>query len=141
MGQDILKTKTFSNGLVVKHRRYAVIFENKEGKAYDRCKFYYQFSDQELRELLYYLEDAGNQCWKGGIHPKEGKNPLADYYEYYDKNCDDNGCLKIARGDTLAIHAPFGSMDTLYQFSKPKLEAFLYDLRLVCEDALTMQLA
>lgn len=122
-----LKSKTFPNGLTIKHRKSAIIFENESGlnggKSYD---FVFRFSDHEWRDFFDYLTSAANEAWSN-IAPKEATSEAADYWEYYDKTCDNNGYLWLNEKE-IKIEAPHLSKNTLYQFNKAKIQSFLHDL-------------
>ena len=122
-----VKEKVFSNGLVVKHRRSAIIFENANGKNEKQVDFKYAFTDEELQEFVDYLTEIANEAWNN-VKPKEATTIGADYWEYYDRKCDNNGYLRIQKSG-IWIEAPHLSKDTLYQFNKAKIESFIYDLQ------------
>ena len=121
-----MKSKTFENGLVVKHRRSAIVFEHAHGKSVTVSRFMYPFTETELAEFSDYLHQAANEAWKG-ITPKEAQSMGADYDEYYDRRYDNNGYLTLT-DEGIHIEAPHLSIDTLYQFNKAKIQSFLYDL-------------
>ena len=122
-----MKSKTFSNGLVVKHRKSAIIFETASGKKEKEERFFFDFSDEELEEFVSYIEEVANEAWSN-IEPKEAKSWASDYDEYYDRKYDDNGYLSLSN-NLIAITAPYWSVDTLYQFNKAKIQSFIYDIR------------
>ncbi|WP_078598652.1 hypothetical protein [Evansella clarkii] len=122
-----MKSKTFSNGLVVKHRRSAIILENADGKPETQSRFAYPFTPKELETFTDYLHQAANEAWKD-ITPKEAFSMGSDYDEYYDRRYDNNGYLSITESG-LSIEAPHLSKDTLYQFNKAKIQSFIYDLQ------------
>lgn len=121
-----LKSKTFTNGLIVKHRKSAIIFENKDGLDGKDYNFVFSFSDHELRSLFDYLMNVANEAWSN-ITPKEATSEASDYWEYYDRTCDNNGYLWLNQKE-IKIEAPNLSKHTLYQFNKAKIQSFLYDL-------------
>lgn len=121
-----MKSKTFDNGLVVKHRRSAIILENAHGKSEAVSHFMYPFTETELVDFSEYLHQAANEAWKG-ITPKEAQSMGADYDEYYDRRYDNNGYLTLT-DEGVKIEAPHLSKDTLYQFNKAKIQSFLFDL-------------
>lgn len=123
----LMKKKVFSNGLVVLSRTSAIIFENEGGKDEGESKFNYKFKPLEFAEFALYMEQTANECWKDVI-PKEAHSMGSDYDEYYDRKYDDNGYLSIEEFE-IRIVAPYWSTDTLYQFNKPKIQSFLYDLK------------
>lgn len=121
-----MKTKIFSNGLVVKHRKSAILFEDRDGKQEKTSRFSYYFTTNEFRDFLDYIKQIADETW-GNIVPKCATSPSSDYDEYYDRKYDDNGYLSI-RENSLIVRAPYWSVDTLYQFNKPKIQSFMYDL-------------
>lgn len=121
-----MKEKLFSNGLIVKHRKSAIIFENEGGKKEKEERFSYHFTDEEFKEFLSYMKQAANESWTN-IIPKEANSMASDYDEYYDRRYDANGYLSILDFG-VKIRAPYWSTDTLYQFNKPKIQSFIYDL-------------
>lgn len=121
-----MKSKTFDNGLVVKHRRSAIILENASGKKEKEEMFEYHFTTDGFKEFADYIIEVANQAWKN-ITPKEATSFGSDYAEYYDKKYDANGNLRIL-DDGILIYAPYWSVDTLYQFNKAKVQSFIYDL-------------
>ncbi|WP_137743299.1 hypothetical protein [Robertmurraya siralis] len=122
-----MKTRIFENGLVVKHRKSAIIFENANGKKEKEERFSFEFTEDGFLEFARYIEEIANESWSGVI-PKEAHSTGSDYDEYYDRKYDDNGSLYI-KENSILIKAPYWSIDTLYQFNKPKIQSFIYDLR------------
>ncbi|UAT29530.1 hypothetical protein K7T73_13065 [Bacillus badius] len=122
-----MKTKIFDNGLVIKHRKSAIIFENASGKKEKEERFLYEFTDEEFKDFAGYIEEIANEAWSNVV-PKEAHSEASDYDEYYDRKYDANGSLSISNKGILII-APYWSVDTLYQFNKPKIQSFIYDLR------------
>jgi hypothetical protein len=122
-----MKTRTFDNGLVIKNRKSAIIFENVSGKKEREEKFSYKFTAEGFKEFVTYIEEIANEAWSNVV-PKEAYSLGSDYDEYYDRKYDANGSLSIIE-DGISIIAPYWSVDTLYQFNKPKIQSFLYDLR------------
>ncbi|PAD70651.1 hypothetical protein CHH83_02275 [Bacillus sp. 7586-K] len=121
-----MKSRTFDNGLVVKHRKSAIVFENSAGKKEREEHFSYEFTEEEFKDFALYIEEIANEAWSNVV-PKEAHSLGSDYAEYYDRKYDANGDLFI--GDNgISIIAPYWSIDTLYQFNKPKIQSFIYDL-------------
>lgn len=121
-----MKVKEFDNGLVIKHRKSAIILENFSGKKEKEEYFSYAFTDQDFKGFFEYIKEAANESWTN-IVPKEANSDRSDYDEYYDRRYDANGYLTI--GDFgIKIRAPYWSVDTLYQFNKSKIQSFIYDL-------------
>lgn len=129
---ELQNPKTFDNGLVVKFRKSAIIFENRDGKEPDVSDFQFEFTDASFQEFIDYMQAAANQAWSQ-VTPKETNSFGSDYWEYYDKRYDNNGYLTIRNG-AISVNAPHGSLDTLYQFNKAKAQAFLFDLLELVED-------
>ncbi|MGX1266706.1 hypothetical protein RKD55_004650 [Rossellomorea marisflavi] len=121
-----MKSKEFTNGLVVKHRRSAIILEHKDGKAETESRFFFLFTHKELDEFIEHLHAAASESWSA-IAPKEANSMGSDYDEYYDRRYDNNGYLSLTNTG-ITIIAPYLSKDTLYQFNKAKIQSFLYDL-------------
>lgn len=126
-----MKQKTFeaTSGveLVVKHRRSAVILE-LGNRPHDRqYRHRFQFDSDTWKELTAYLEAAANDAWKNLV-PKEADSEGADYYEYYDKEHDNNGYLSL-HPNSLHLERPVLEDTRLYQFNKRKMESFLFDLQ------------
>lgn len=122
-----MKTRVFDNGLVIKHRKSAIIFENASGKKEKEERFSYEFTDEEFKDFAAYIEKTANEAWTNVV-PKETHSLGSDYDEYYDRKYDANGHLSITNTG-ISIIAPYWSVDTLYQFNKPKIQSFIYDLR------------
>lgn len=121
-----MKSKEFANGLVVKHRRSAIILEHKDGKTETESRFFFSFTNGELNEFIEHLHVAAGEAWST-IAPKEAHSMGSDYDEYYDRRYDNNGYLSLTNAG-ITITAPHLSRDTLYQFNKAKIQSFLYDL-------------
>lgn len=134
----ILGTRLYVNNLVVKHRKHAILFENvhkEEGIKKNNHRFVFTFTYDEFQDFAEYIKEIANEAWKD-IKPKVATSEGSDYYEYYDRRYDNNGYLSIRdksgqdkNGQVeLHIEAPYGSKDTLYQFNKPKIQSFIYDM-------------
>ena len=121
-----MKVKTFENGLVVKHRKSAIIFENANGKKEKEERFEYRFSPEGFKEFADYIKEIANEAWTNVVS-KEANSWGSDYNEYYDRKYDANGGLTLIDNGIVA-YGPYWSVDTLYQFNKPKIQSFIYDL-------------
>lgn len=121
-----MKEKVFENGLVVKSCKSAIILENREGKKEKEESFVYEFTEKEFAEFNKYIKEVAGESWTNVI-PKEANSMGEDYDEYYDRRYDDNGNLTL-EDKKIRIRAPYWSVDTLYQFNKPKIQSFMYDL-------------
>ena len=77
-------------------------------------------------EILYYLKEQATKVWKS-FRPKEANSFGADYWEFYDKNTDNNGYLEVSK-EALVFQSPSDETTLLYQFNKRKMESFIYDM-------------
>lgn len=132
-----MREKKFPNGLIVKHRRSAIILEDENEKDEQKSQFVYVFTNETLKHFTDYIIKIANEAWTG-ITPKIANSMASDYDEYYDRKYDNNGYLAIVdylsttsleRTTAISIRAPHLSKDTLYQFNKAKIQAFIYDLQ------------
>ena len=66
--------------------------------------------------------------WKD-LNPKEATSDRNDYWQYYDKELDNDGGLSIKNGKMRFILPAYhlGSI-RCYKFSKAKAQSFIYDL-------------
>jgi hypothetical protein len=113
--------------LIIKNRKSAVIFEIDEEQTNKHYQFLFAFSPDDFIEFITYIESIANDSWTNLI-PKEADSLGSDYYEYYDKELDNNGYLSI-RENGLLIERPSLESIRLYQFNKKKMESFIFDLR------------
>ncbi|MHB0943300.1 hypothetical protein ACYCSU_16755 [Paenibacillus sp. ALE1] len=126
-----MKTKIFicddGKELIIKHRKSAVIFEMSQNQINNKYNVTYNFELRDFVELFNYIQMVSNESWTN-ISPKEADSLGSDYYEYYDKELDSNGYLRI-RENKLSIDRPVLDSHKLYQFNKKKMESFIYDFR------------
>ncbi|MEJ3719176.1 hypothetical protein WGM54_14235 [Paenibacillus polymyxa] len=122
-----IKVFTCSNGieLIVKHRKSAVIFEMNQNQINNKYNVTYKFELKDFVELYNYINMIANEAWSN-LSPKGADSLGSDYYEYYDKELDTNGYLRI-RKNTISIDRPALNGQKLYQFNKKKMESFIYD--------------
>lgn len=124
-----MKTKAFESisglELIVKSRKSAVIFELHEEQNSPEEKSLFQFTEDGFNELISYLETISNESWNN-VTPKEATSSGSDYWEYYDRELDNNGFLSLCKNG-LQVRKPFSTSTKLYQFNKRKMEAFLFD--------------
>lgn len=85
------------------------------------------FNTETFKEIHHVLEEAANKIWKSLVL-KEVDNFGNDYYEYYDRELDNNGYLGIRRNQ-LTISRVFEGSKRVYQFNKQKMGTFLYDFK------------
>lgn len=124
MKERIFKDK-LDNILKVKHRRSAVILEKEEESFSESTDCVYEFGEDVYKEIYKYLKEISEESWKN-IVPREADSFGRDYFEYYDRELDNNGMLRFGKGK-IKIDRPMREHNKLYQFSKPKMESFLYD--------------
>lgn len=124
------KTRTFQTKdgleLIVKSRKSAVIFEIEESEPSKIYKFNFLFTKETFTELVEYIREVSNESW-ANLTPKLATSMGADYDEYYDRELDNNGYLSILENG-LYIKRPMYESGKMYQFNKPKMQSFLYDL-------------
>ncbi|MBO0961997.1 hypothetical protein J1P26_20025 [Neobacillus sp. MM2021_6] len=112
----------FENGLLVKSIKSAVILEADLSHSE-----IFNFNSTEFEEFTMCIQQMAKVSWKN-IVPKEEQSEASDYWEYYDKELDNNGYLTLGTGH-LSIRRPCSENKRIYQFNKRKMESFLYDLQ------------
>ncbi|MBU5250532.1 hypothetical protein KQI46_00975 [Lysinibacillus capsici] len=143
------------NGLIVRHRKSAVFFEREtdltiEGYVLPHWKDptpvikpselsrKYIFTQDEFKGFVAYMEQIANEAWKN-FTPKDADSMGSDYWEYYDRDFDNNGYLSVGKY-YINLDGPANQPKTsnpivrLYKFNKRKYESFVYDLRKALED-------
>lgn len=115
------------NGLKlnVTNRKSAVIFELDQSQTEGKYQFELEFSQEKFQEFLNHIKSVSNDSWKGLV-PKKADSMGADYWEYYDRELDNNGYLSL-NNNTLKIERPSLESGKLYQFNKKKMESFIFD--------------
>lgn len=79
-------------------------------------------------ELFKFLKEQAVKVWKT-FTPKAADSFGADYWEFYDRNTDNNGYLDIEiTNKSLRFESPSAETTLLYQFNKRKMQSFIYDL-------------
>lgn len=106
--------------LIVRVNRSNIQIHTEEKKILD-YRFYLDYD-----EILHYLKEQATKVWKS-FRPKEANSFGADYWEFYDKNTDNNGYLEVSK-ETLVFQSPNDETTLLYQFNKRKMESFIYDM-------------
>lgn len=112
--------------LVVKHRRSAIIFEANINSN-EKPDFKFKFPKDNFNEFARYMESIANEIWSN-FAPKDATSEASDYYEYYDKELDNNGYLSICK-NCISVEGPQNTTGRIYQFNKAKMQCFIYDLR------------
>ena len=119
-----MKETIFNDGhgrkLIVRVNRSNIQIHTEEKQILD-YRFYLD-SD----EILHYLKEQATKVWKS-FRPKEANSFGADYWEFYDKNTDNNGYLEVSK-EALVFQSPNDETTLLYQFNKRKMESFIYDM-------------
>lgn len=126
----MMKTKVFTsdNGLelIIHSRKSAVIWEKNPEQCTSVMDMVFEFGNAEFEEFVNYIEAVAYESW-GTFDPKEATSEGADYFEYYDRELDNNGNLWI-RNNEVKVSRPFKESDRLYKFNKKKMESFIFDL-------------
>lgn len=124
-----MNIKTFNTlnneELIIKSLRSSIIFETNEESPM-KLKYNFIFSNEVLKDIYDTLNEMGILIWKE-ITPKEATSEGSDYFEYYDKELDNNGYLEIF-SNSLIIERPSVQSKRLYKFNKSKFQSFIYDL-------------
>lgn len=135
------------NGLIVRHRKSAVFFERSTDLSIEghvlrdktlviqpsEIELKYTFSQTEFKEFIAYMEQIALEAWSS-FKPKIAVSPGSDYWEYYDRDFDNNGYLIVGKY-YINLDGPANQPKTdnpvvrLYKFDKRKFESFIYDLR------------
>lgn len=119
-----MKEAIFNDGhgrkLIVRVNRSNIQIHTEEKQILD-----YRFYLDSV-EILHYLKEQATKVWKS-FRPKEANSFGADYWEFYDKNTDNNGYLEVSK-EALVFHSPNDETTLLYQFNKRKMESFIYDM-------------
>ena len=122
-------TDTKGSELIVKNRKSAVFLEIKErdNASIEGFYFNYIFSEKQLIELYNYLYEAGDKSWNN-FNPDNWNSRGSDYYEYYDRDLDNNGYLSLGLHGIIKAERPSLRSNRLYKFNKLKFQAFVHDL-------------
>lgn len=119
-----MKDKVFKDEhgrkIIVRTNRSNIQIHIEEKQILD-YRFYLDTTD-----LLTYLKEQATKVWKS-FRPKEANSFGADYWEFYDKNTDNNGYLEVSK-EALMFQSPSDETTLLYQFNKRKMESFIYDM-------------
>nr|DAJ07611.1 MAG TPA: hypothetical protein [Caudoviricetes sp.] len=119
-----MKERTFKDEhgrkIIVRTNRSNIQIHTEEKQILD-----YRFYLDSV-EILHYLKEQATKVWKS-FRPKEADSFGADYWEFYDKNTDNNGYLEVSK-EALVFQSPSDETTLLYQFNKRKMESFIYDM-------------
>lgn len=153
-----MKTETFLdvNGteLIVKYRKSTVFFEKKyfdndlrehcDGSVYidsDGLDWRFDFSKEVFKALNEFLNIISKECWSN-FTPKEIDSFGAEYDDYYDKEFDSNGSLRIG-GNFICAEGPYAQppnkekITRLIKFNKRKFESFMFDFNELLKEQTT----
>lgn len=74
------------------------------------------------------LKELAEITW-GNIEPKEATSEASDYYEYYDKELDNNGyfSFNVSKG-CIQVTQVYEFNSRVYKFNKRKMQSLLFDL-------------
>lgn len=78
-------------------------------------------------ELYKALDDAGKIAWKC-LNYQEISGFGNDYWEYYDREFDNNGYAGFHGKYLVEFDRPSEDNEKLHQFNKAKFQTFMYDL-------------
>lgn len=121
----MIKTYEDLNGnlLVINHRKSAVFFET--GIDFEGYNISFKFNQETFLEVLKHIKHAASESWSN-IEPRDATSESSDYYEYYDREFDNNGLLSL-KENKINLHRPIRESNRLYKFNKRKMETFLFD--------------
>ncbi|MBC1307917.1 hypothetical protein [Listeria booriae] len=124
MKQAVFETKS-GVSLLIKHKKSAVILE-LDGES-DEINFKFEFTPEVFQKLINHIITAAHESWSS-IVPREANSMGSDYDEYYDRKLDRNGYLSFSvKEGYLLVERPTREDNRLYQFSKRKMESFIFD--------------
>lgn len=143
--KEIIFTDINGVDLIVQYRKSAVFFmkryEDEDLKEHPRGGIYidgkglkndYEFTSDQFKKLLDSLKEISNECWTD-FKPIEADSMKADYDDYYDRDFDNNGCLRI-RERGISIEGAYtqppnkNNLTRLIKFNKRTFASFIYDL-------------
>lgn len=111
-------------GLEIVMNKTNITFNSTEN--FDGFAISYEFDEKTFKDLRETLSNFANKIW-ANFTPKEANSEGSDYYEYYDRNFDNNGYLSC-RDYWLSFERPVKSNTKLYQLNKRKSESLIFDL-------------
>lgn len=133
-----MESKTFEANhdlaIIVNSRKSAVILELATKESEEAYGFNFYFTKEVFKEFVDYIKRVSLVAWPS-IVPREADSMGSDYYEYYDRELDNNGYLRILTNG-LYLERPDNDYQRLYKFNKKKMESFLFDLEKEAEKTL-----
>lgn len=113
-------------GLVIKSKKGSLVIEQEDQSSKEK-HIAAKFSPESLHRFTELLQEQALLAWPE-LHPRNATSSGSDYWEYYDKELDNNGYLSI-RSNNLIIEKPWPDSPVLYRFTKRKMESFIFDLK------------
>lgn len=110
--------------LVIEKNKKTVIFKAKSN--FEDYGITFEFDEKTFVSLRDYLRKVSSEIWDSVV-PKDAVSSASDYYEYYDKEFDNNGYLTV-RDYWLNFERPVLHNVILYKINKRKMETLLFDL-------------
>lgn len=119
--------------------REVVVFEDTNGKKlyvspkaksveFISVHEVFTFPDSTQKDLCAYLLELGLRA-RDTFKPHYCYSEGSDYFEYYDRSCDNNGYLRLQDGNMLKFERPhLVENNRLYLMSMSKLASLLYDM-------------
>lgn len=87
-----------------------------------------EFKLNEFKVFTNKLKELAVIVW-GNIEPKEAISEASDYYEYYDKELDNNGYFTFnASKGFIQVCQVYDNNSRIYKFNKRKMQSLLFDL-------------
>ena len=120
------------NSYYVKNAKNRFGEQHKDYVCESELGFSYNFSDEDFKVFCDYCNSIANESW-ANFSPKKTDSLSAEYDDYYDREFDNNGSLKI-RKNRMKIEGPYGQPKSngeivrLIKFNKRKFESFMFDL-------------
>lgn len=121
-------TDRYGLKLEIKKVKQGIVFKCDKFQNTDKYNFRYFFENETFKDLLSYAEEISNEKWNS-FEPREATSEASDYYEYFDRELDNNGVMTIKDCSRLFIERPSLESNIIYRLNKRKMESFIYDLR------------
>lgn len=140
--------------LIVRYRKSAVFLEKKysdidlrehrKGGIYidgDGLDWRFDFSEETFKSLHEFLTSISKECWSA-FEPKIIDSFGAEYDDYYDKEFDNNGSLRIGE-NFIYVSGPYAQppnkerITRLIKFNKRKLESFMFNFNELLKEQTT----
>ena len=120
-----LKFKS-SLDMYVKGKSIEWRIDNLVGESVDR---WIGLEVPDFNEFSQGVFSLAEEVWPD-IKPLEAKSEASDYYEYYDKEYDNNGYLTLNPTEkSINVTQVAYCESRVYKFNKRKMQSFLFDLQ------------